>query len=131
MTAAIFGSAASASRNDISPARTARQQSWTRSCATWRPSAGVVRNSALDEMTAGETVHVEVLEDAGRVEAKLRDRGATVHRDGLRLEVTTTDEDPTDLIMLVLAATGSGLRSLRPSIKTLEDAYLAEERAER
>ena len=91
----------------------------------------MVRNSSLDEMTVGETVHLEVLRDAERVEAELRERGATVRRDGLRLEVTTIEEDPFDLITLVLSETGSGVRSLRPSVMTLEDAYLSEEMAAR
>ena len=56
--------------------------------------------------------------------AQLQARGAQVHRDGLLLDVTTTDVDPFDLITQVLAETGSGMQLLRPSETTLEDAYL-------
>ena len=87
----------------------------------------IVRNSALDTFTAGETVQVEVLRDADLVADVLRTRGADVKSAGLRLEVTTIDEDPYDLITRVLAETGAGLQMLRPSVTTLEDAYLSEE----
>jgi len=87
----------------------------------------IIRNSALDTLAEGETVQVEVLQNAELVEAELRARGAAVNREGLRLEVTTTDCDPYDLITQVLAETGAGLQMLRPSVTTLEDVYLSEE----
>ena len=87
----------------------------------------MIRNSALHSMTGGDTVQVELLDDAEQVESRLRDRGATVHGDGLFLEVTTTDEDPYELITEVLAETGVGMRLLRQTVTTLEDAYLSEE----
>jgi hypothetical protein len=45
------------------------------------------------------------------------------------LEVTMSDGDPYDLIHRVLAETGGGLRQLKASVRTLEDAYLGEGRA--
>jgi len=87
----------------------------------------IVRNSALDTLTVGETVQVEVLRDPEQVAGALRARGASVNLAGLRLEVTTTEHDPYDLIMQVLAETGAGVQMLRPSVTTLEDAYLSEE----
>lgn len=87
----------------------------------------IIRNSTLDSLTEGETVQVEVLQEPELVEALLRERGASVHRDGRRLEVSTADADPYDLILQVLAETGSGIRLLRRSVTTLEDAYLSEE----
>lgn len=87
----------------------------------------IIRNSALDILKAGETVQIEVLQDPELVEAKLRERGAVVYADGLLLEVTTTDDDPYDLIREVLAETGTGIRLLRPAVETLEDVYLSEE----
>jgi ABC-2 type transport system ATP-binding protein len=75
----------------------------------------IIRNSALDTTTEGETVQVEVLQNAELVGAELRSRGAVVHCEGLLLEVTTTDGDPYDLIAQVLAQTGSGMRLLRRS----------------
>jgi ABC-2 type transport system ATP-binding protein len=87
----------------------------------------IIRNSALDTTTEGETVQVEVLQNAELVGAELRSRGAVVHCEGLLLEVTTTDGDPYDLIAQVLAQTGSGMRLLRRSVTTLEGAYLRQE----
>ncbi len=87
----------------------------------------IIRNSTLDTLKAGETVQMEVLQDAELVAAALRDRGAVVQAEGLFLEVTTTDSDPYDLITQVLAETGTGIRMLRPSVTTLEDVYLSEE----
>ena len=84
----------------------------------------ITRNSSLHGMTHSETVEVEVLEEAEVAEAALRERGATVVRDGLRMEVTVSDSDPYDLVLGVLAETESGLRLLRPSVTTLEDVYL-------
>ena len=88
----------------------------------------MIRNSALDAFTEGETVQVEVLENGEEVAAALVSGGATVSRDGLQLEVTTADCDPYNLILRVLADTSTGLRLLRPSVTTLEDAYLREDR---
>ena len=87
----------------------------------------MIRNSALHSMTGGDTVEVELLDNAEQVGSRLRDRGATVHSDGMLLEVTTTAEDPYELITEVLAETGVGMRLLRQTVKTLEDAYLSEE----
>jgi ABC-2 type transport system ATP-binding protein len=88
----------------------------------------LVRNSTLDALTAGETVQLEVLEDVELVDAALRARGAAVQRRGRLLDVTRTDGDTYDLIARVLAETGSGIRVLRPSVRTLEDAYFSEDR---
>ena len=87
----------------------------------------MIRNSALRSLTEGETVQVEVLDNADATAEELRSRGATVRTDGLLLEVTTTNGDPYELITGVLAETNTGLRLLRPSVTTLEDAYLSEE----
>ncbi|MGH7467387.1 MAG: ATP-binding cassette domain-containing protein, partial [Longimicrobiales bacterium] len=86
----------------------------------------IVRNSTLDALTSGDTVSVEVLDRADVVYALLRERGAVVARRGHRLEVTTSDQDPYDLINRVLAETGCGIQSLKPSVRTLEDAYFGE-----
>ncbi|MFC1575065.1 ABC transporter ATP-binding protein [Gemmatimonadota bacterium] len=88
----------------------------------------ILRNSALESLTAGETVQMEVLQNPEVVATGLRARGASVLGEGLRLEVTTTEGDPYDLILQVLAETGSGMRLLRPRVETLEDAYLSQER---
>ena len=82
-------------------------------------------------LKSSETVQMEVLQDADLVGAKLRERGAVVHANGLLLEVTTTDTDPYDLITQVLAETGTGIRLLRPAVETLEDVYLSEEHGAR
>lgn len=91
----------------------------------------MIRNGALDDLTAGETVHVEVLRHPELVGATLRDRGAAVHRRGHRLEVTATEGDVCDLIVRTVAETGAGIRLLKPSVRTLEDAYLSEDRRPR
>ena len=88
----------------------------------------IIRNSTLHATTEGETVQVEVLQDPERVVAELQARGASVQRDGLRLEVTTTEGDPYEMITRVLEETGAGMRMLGPSVTTLEDAYLRQER---
>lgn len=87
----------------------------------------VIRNSALDELVAEETVELEVLRDEEGVARALRERGAEVRVRGHRLEVTTVDDDPYDLIRGVLVQSGGGMRLLRPGVKTLEDAYLRDE----
>jgi hypothetical protein len=71
-------------------------------------------------------VSVEVLDRVEVVDALLRERGAAVRRRGHGLEVTTSDQDPYDLINRVLAETGTGIQSLKPSVRTLEDAYFEE-----
>jgi ABC-2 type transport system ATP-binding protein len=86
----------------------------------------MIRNGTLESLTSGDTVGVEVLDNVEVVDALLRERGATVHRRGHLLEVTTSDGDPYDLINRVLAETGGGLRLLKASVRTLEDAYLGE-----
>jgi len=86
----------------------------------------VIRNSALHDSRERETVQLEVLDNAERVDAELQARGAIVQRNGLMLEVTTTGDDPYDLVTAVLADTGSGIRLLRPTMTTLEDTYLSE-----
>lgn len=91
----------------------------------------MIRNSSLEALTAGETVQVEVLRDPEAVGAVLRERGAAVQRRGHHLDVTSGDGDPYDLITRVLAETGSGMRLLRPSVRTLEDQYLSDERGGR
>jgi ABC-2 type transport system ATP-binding protein len=88
----------------------------------------IVRNGTLESLTSGDTILVEVLDDPTMVDALLRERGATVHRRGHHLEVTTSDGDPYALIHRVLAETGAGLRLLKASVRTLEDAYLGEGR---
>ena len=88
----------------------------------------IVRNGTLESITSGDTVRVEVLEDAELVDALLRERGAAVHRRGHQLEVTMRDGDPYDLINRVLAETGGGIRLLKARVRTLEDAYLGEGR---
>ena len=90
----------------------------------------IVQNGTLESLTSGNTVGVEVLDNAETVDTLLRQRGATVLRRGHVLEVTTTDGDPYDLINRVLAETGSGLRLLKARVRTLEDAYLGEGRVE-
>ncbi len=87
----------------------------------------LTRNSALEDLTNADTVDIEVLEKADLAEAELRKRGASVRRDGHRLEVTTTDGDPYDLVIRVLSETESGIRLLRPSVTTLEDVFLGED----
>ena len=89
----------------------------------------LTRNSALHEGSGRDTVQLEVLGEAERVGAALRERGARVRADGLVLEVTTTDADPNEVVMEVLAQTNTGFRLLRPMVATLEDEYLAEEHA--
>jgi ABC-2 type transport system ATP-binding protein len=86
----------------------------------------MVRNGTLESLTSGNTVAVEVLDNVETVDALLHERGATVRRRGHLLEVTTMDGDPYDLINRVLAETGGGLRLLKASVRTLEDAYLGE-----
>jgi ABC-2 type transport system ATP-binding protein len=86
----------------------------------------IIRNSTLESITSGDTVGVEVLDNVENVDAMLRERGATVHRRGHLLEVTMSNGDPYDLINRVLAETGGGLRLLKASVRTLEDAYLGE-----
>lgn len=88
----------------------------------------IIRNSALHATADGETVQVEVLQNPERVVAELQARGASVQRDGLRLEVTTPEGDPYEMIARVLEETGAGMRMLGPSLTTLEDAYLRQER---
>jgi ABC-2 type transport system ATP-binding protein len=90
----------------------------------------IVRNGTLESITSGNTVGVEVLDHAETVDARLRARGATVRRRGHLLEVTLSDGDPYDLINRVLAEAGVGLSMLKARVKTLEDAYLGEGRAE-
>jgi ABC-2 type transport system ATP-binding protein len=85
----------------------------------------LVQNSALRSLTSGDTVRLEVLRDGERVGNALRERGASVRVDGLRLDVTSGNGDPYDLILEVLAETDAGLRLLRQSGATLEDAYLS------
>lgn len=87
-------------------------------------SGRLTRNSSLHSMTNSETVELEVLGGADETEAALRSRGATVRRDGLTLEVTVSEADPYDMVLTVLAETGSGIRVLRPAVTTLEDVYL-------
>jgi ABC-2 type transport system ATP-binding protein len=88
----------------------------------------IIRNSTLESITSGDTVGVEVLDNVETVDALLRERGAIVRRRGHLLEVTTSDGSPYDLINRVLAETGGGLRLLKASVRTLEDAYLGEDR---
>ena len=88
----------------------------------------MIRNGALHALTDVDTVHVEVPEKAEIVEAELLSRGADVVRDGLALRVTTPDADPYELIMRVLAETSCGVRLLKPSVTTLEDVFLSEDR---
>jgi len=92
-------------------------------------SGRIVRNGTLESLTSGDTVRVEVLDNAESIGALLQERGATVRRRGHHLEVTASDADPYDLINRVLAETGGGLRLLKASVRTLEDAYLGEGRA--
>ena len=87
----------------------------------------MIRNSTLESLTSGNTVAVEVLDHVEIVDALLRERGATVRRRDHLLEVTTNG-DPYDLINRVLAETGGGLRLLKASVRTLEDAYLGKGR---
>lgn len=87
----------------------------------------LTRNSGLHDGTRRSVVQLEVLSQPDVVVGALRDRGAQVRRDGLVMEVTTTDADPNEIVMQVLAATKTGFRLLRPMIATLEDEYLAEE----
>jgi hypothetical protein len=84
----------------------------------------IIRNGTLESITSGNTVGVEVLDHVETVDALLRERGANVRRRGHLLEVTTSDGDPCDLINRVLAETGGGLRLLKATVRTLEDAYL-------
>lgn len=88
----------------------------------------IIQNGTLESLTSGTTVRVEVLDNAENVETRLRERGATVRRRGHLLEVTMIDGDPYDLINRVLAESGGGLRLLKASVRTLEDAYLGEGR---
>jgi ABC-2 type transport system ATP-binding protein len=88
----------------------------------------IVRNGTLESLTSGNTVALEVLDHMDRTDALLRQRGAVVHRRGQLLEVTTTNGDPYDLINRVLAESGGGLRLLKASVRTLEDAYLEDGR---
>jgi ABC-2 type transport system ATP-binding protein len=90
-------------------------------------SGRLTRSSALHDGADRGTVQVEVLGQPDRVEAALRDRGARVRAAGLLLEVSTTDADPNDVVLEVLAETKAGFRLLRPMVATLEDEYLAEE----
>ena len=85
----------------------------------------LVRNSALAALRAGDTVRLEVLQEPARIERVLRERGATVRVDGLRLDVLSTNGDTYDLVMQALAETGAGVRLLRQNAATLEDAYLS------
>ena len=71
-------------------------------------------------------MQLAVLDNAEAVDAELRARGATVHREGSVLEVTAPSGDPYELVTAVLADTGSGLRLLKPTMTTLEDSYLSE-----
>lgn len=87
----------------------------------------MIHNRSLESLTSGETVQVEVLDGAEAFEALLRERGASVRRRGHILEVTTSDGNPYDLVNHALAETGGGLRLLKASVRTLEDAYLGEE----
>jgi ABC-2 type transport system ATP-binding protein len=91
----------------------------------------MIRNGTLESITSGDTVGVEVLDNVETVDGLLRERGASVRRRGHLLEVTTSGGDPYDLINRVLAETGGGLRLLKASVKTLEDAYLGEGRTSR
>ena len=84
----------------------------------------MIRNSGLDDLTTDETVLVEVFDHADEVVAALTNRGATVRREGLRLQVTVPDADAYEVIIAVLADTEAGLRMLTPGVTTLEDAYL-------
>ncbi len=84
----------------------------------------LIRNSTLEALTAGDTLEVEVLDQPDLVEAALLAEGATVRRRGHRLDVTTGDENPCDLVQRVLAGSGVGIRILRPAVSTLEDIYL-------
>jgi ABC-2 type transport system ATP-binding protein len=86
----------------------------------------IIRNSTLDALTSGDTVNVEVLDKVDVIYALLRERGAAVRRTGHLLEVTTSGQDPYDLITRVIAETGGGIQSLKASVRTLEDAYFEE-----
>jgi ABC-2 type transport system ATP-binding protein len=88
----------------------------------------IVRNGTLESLTSGNTVALEVLDHVDTTEALLRQRGAVVHRRGQLLQVTTTNGDPYDLINRVLAESGGGLRLLKTSVRTLEDAYMEDGR---
>ena len=86
----------------------------------WRTDPGDPGNNR-------SVLQLEVLENAEEVASALSSRGAAVSRDGLQLEVMIADSDPYDLIMRTLAETGTGLRLIRPSVTTLEDAYFSED----
>lgn len=88
----------------------------------------IIRNSALGATTGEKTVQVEVFQNPELVEAGLIALGAEVKRDGLLVEVTTAEGDPYEIITRVLAETGAGMRVMGPSVTTLEDAYLRQER---
>lgn len=91
-------------------------------------SGRLIRNGPLDDGAEGGTVHLEVPNHPEMVEAELRNRGATVRRVGHALEVSVHNADPYELIMQVLADTSSGIRVLRPTVTTLEDVFLAQDR---
>jgi ABC-2 type transport system ATP-binding protein len=88
----------------------------------------IIRNSTLESLTLVDTVDVEVLDKVDAVDALLRQRGAVVRRKGDSLAVTTFGTDPYDLINRAVAESGSGLRLLKASVRTLEDAYFEEGR---
>ena len=70
---------------------------------------------------------MEVFEKPELAEAALREKGAQVSRDGMRLVVTVSGADPCQVVLGVLSETRSGVRVLRPTVTTLEDVYLEQD----
>jgi len=89
----------------------------------------VLRSGPLTGITGSDTVDVELLGDVDEVVRVLRSRGAEVDvlENTLRVK---SDDDTFDLIRDALAGTGSGMRRLGKSARSLEDIFLSEGGAE-
>lgn len=83
----------------------------------------VLRTGPLTGITGSDSVDVELIDGADRVVAALRAKGAEVELRGKLLRIRA-DDDAFDLIRDVLAETGTGMRRLSQSARTLEDIFL-------
>ena len=84
----------------------------------------VLRSGPLTELSIAEQVSLEVLGDPAPVARMLEQRGAVVALADRTIQVRHDTADPFDLVLDVLADTGTGLRRMAPHRTTLEDVFL-------
>jgi ABC-2 type transport system ATP-binding protein len=84
----------------------------------------VLRTGPLSGLTEADTVELEVLGDPALVADALRGAGAEVEVNLQKLQVRFHDGDAFDLVRDVIAATGTGIRSLGTRSTSLEDVFL-------